>query len=129
MSPVIIFALGSSLLAILYGGVTVWRLLKQDSGSARMKEISSAIAQGAKAYLNRQYKTIAVIAVVLAALLYFAFNATTAVGFLIGAILSALAGYIGMNVSVRANSRVAQAASIGMKPALALAFQGGAITG
>src|SRR3989344_3242213 len=129
MSSVIWFALGSSLLALIYGGIAAVALLKKNSGNDRMKEIAAAIALGAKAYLNRQYKTIGIIAFILAVVLYFAFNATTAVGFLIGAILSALAGYIGMNVSVRANSRVAQAASIGMKPALALAFQGGAITG
>src|SRR3989338_1916788 len=129
MNPVITFALASSLLALLYGAVAANRLLKKDAGSARMKEISAAIREGAKAYLNRQYKTIGIIAFILAVVLYFAFNATTAVGFLIGAVLSGAAGYIGMNVSVRANSRVAQAASVGMKQALSLAFQGGAITG
>lgn len=129
MPSVIWFALVSSLLALLYGGISARRLLKMSAGNNRMKEISAAIAQGARAYLNRQYKTVAVIAVVLAAVLYFAFGATSAVGFLLGAILSALAGYIGMNVSVRANARVAQAASGGLKTALALAFQGGAITG
>jgi K(+)-stimulated pyrophosphate-energized sodium pump len=129
MSSIIWFALGSSLLALLYGIVAALRLLKKEAGSERMKEISGAIREGAKAYLNRQYKTIALIAVVLALVLYFAFNTTTAVGFLIGAILSAAAGYIGMNVSVRANARVAHAASGGLKPALALSFQGGAITG
>ena len=129
MNPVIVFALASSLLALLYGIVAATRLLKQNAGSERMKEISGAIAQGAKAYLNRQYKTVALVALILAVILYFAFNATTAIGFLIGAVLSALAGYIGMNVSVRANARVAQAATGGMKGALALAFQGGSITG
>lgn len=129
MNPVIWFSLGSAVLALIYGGLSAMSLLKKDAGNDRMKEISSAIATGAKAYLNRQYKTIAVIAVILAVVLYFAFGTATSAGFLLGAVLSALAGYIGMNVSVRANSRVAQAASIGMKPALALAFQGGAITG
>ncbi len=129
MSPIIQFALGSAVLAILYGIISATRILKRDAGNSRMKEISSAIAEGAKAYLNRQYKTIAVIGILVAIILYFAFNITTALGFIVGAILSALAGYIGMNVSVRANSRVAQAASVGLKDALALAFQGGAITG
>jgi len=129
MNPVIWFSLGSAVLALIYGGLSAMSLLKKDAGNDRMKEISSAIATGAKAYLNRQYKTIAIIAVILAVILYFAFGIATSAGFLVGAVLSALAGYIGMNVSVRANSRVAQAASIGMKPALALAFQGGAITG
>ena len=94
-----------------------------------MKEISAAIREGAKAYLNRQYKTISVIGILVALVLYFAFGAIMALGFLAGAVLSAAAGYIGMNVSVRANARVSHAASQGMKPALALAFQGGAITG
>ncbi len=129
MNSVIWFSLGSAVLALIYGGLSAMSLLKKDAGNARMKEISSAIATGAKAYLNRQYKTVAVVALVLGVILYFAFGTATSVGFLVGAVLSALAGYIGMNVSVRANSRVAQAASIGMKPALALAFQGGAITG
>ncbi len=129
MNSVIVFALGSSLLALVYGAIAASRLLKKSAGSDRMKEISSAIALGAKAYLNRQYKTIAVIAVVLFIILYFAFNLSTALGFLVGAVLSGAAGYIGMNVSVRANSRVAEASRLGMKQALALAFQGGAITG
>ena len=129
MSSVILFALASSLFALIYGAIAASRLLKKNAGNERMKEISAAIAEGAKAYLNRQYKTIGVIAVALAIILYFAFGATTAVGFLVGAILSAAAGYIGMNVSVRTNSRVAQAATGGIKGALALAFQGGAITG
>jgi len=129
MNSVIAFALGSSLLALIYGAVVASRLLKKSAGNDRMKEISSAIREGAQAYLNRQYKTIAVIALILAVILYFAFNATTAIGFIVGAVFSALAGYIGMNVSVRANSRVAEAAKTGLAPALALAFQSGAITG
>ncbi|TSC55927.1 MAG: K(+)-stimulated pyrophosphate-energized sodium pump, partial [Parcubacteria group bacterium Greene0416_79] len=129
MNPVIQFAIGSAVLAILYGIISTTRILKKDSGTERMKEISSAIAQGAKAYLNRQYRTIAVIGALIAIVLFVAFNLTTALGFIVGAVLSALAGYIGMNVSVHANSRVAQAASRGLKDALALAFQGGAITG
>ncbi|MSU55743.1 MAG: sodium-translocating pyrophosphatase [Candidatus Taylorbacteria bacterium] len=129
MSSVIWFAFGSSLLALIYGAIAASRLLKKDAGSARMQEISSAIREGAKAYLNRQYKTVAVVAIIMAVILFFALGLKSALGFLVGAILSAAAGYIGMNVSVRANTRVAQAASVGMKQALALAFQGGAITG
>ena len=141
MNSTILFAIGSSLLALVYGAVAASRLLKKDAGSDRMKEISAAIAQGAKAYLNRQYKTIAVIGIAVAVILFFALGLKSAIGFVVGAALSAAAGYIGMNVSVRANSRVAQAAadgmnpvrsregterasaSNGMKPALALAFQ------
>ncbi|MDO8564928.1 MAG: sodium-translocating pyrophosphatase [bacterium] len=129
MNPVITFALGSSLLAILFGIITALRIFKKDAGTARMREISSAIAQGARAFLNRQYKTIAVIALALTVVLHFALGVQTALGFLVGAILSAVAGYIGMHVSVRANVRVAHAAGIGLKPALALAFQGGSVTG
>jgi len=129
MSSVILFSLGSAVLAIIYGIVSALRIIKKDGGNARMQEISSAIMQGAKAYLNRQYKTVAIVAVILTVALYFALGLKSASGFLVGAALSAAAGYIGMNVSVRANSRVAQAATLGMKQALALAFQGGAITG
>jgi K(+)-stimulated pyrophosphate-energized sodium pump len=129
MSSTILFALGASLLAILYGLVSARRIIKKNPGSARMQEISGAIAQGAKAYLNRQYKTVAVVAIVLVVILYFALGLKSAAGFLVGAVLSAAAGYIGMHVSVRANTRVAHAASQGLKPSLSLAFQGGAITG
>jgi len=129
MNPIISFALGSSVLALISGGIMARRIFKKDAGNARMREIAEAIREGAKAYLNRQYKTIAVIAVILAVILYFAFGTLMTVGFLVGAVLSALAGFVGMNVSVRANSRVAQAATEGIRPALALAFQGGAVTG
>jgi len=124
-----LIALGSAGLAIIYGIILIWQVLKADAGSEKMKEIASAIQQGAKAYLNRQYKTVSIIAVLLAIILWFALGPKTAIGFLIGAIFSALAGYIGMNVAVRANVRTAQAASKGLKPALSLAFRGGAVTG
>ncbi len=122
-------ALGSAGLGIIYGLILIWQVLKADPGSAKMQEIATAIQQGAKAYLNRQYKTVAIIAVILAIILWLALGPKTAIGFLIGAIFSALAGYIGMNVAVRANVRTAQAASRGLKPALTLAFRGGAVTG
>jgi len=122
-------ALGSAALGIIYGLILIWQVLKADPGSEKMQEIAGAIQQGARAYLNRQYKTVAVIAVLLAIILWFALGPKTAIGFLIGAILSASAGYIGMNVAVRANVRTAQAASKGLKPALTLAFRGGAVTG
>lgn len=124
-----LIALGSAGLAVIYGLILIWQVLKAPAGSKKMQEIASAIQDGAKAYLNRQYKTVAVIALVLAAVLYFALDLKTAVGFLIGAILSASTGYIGMNVAVRANVRTAEAASKGLKPALSMAFRGGAVTG
>jgi len=122
-------ALGSAGLAIIYGLILIWQILKSDPGSEKMQEIANAIQQGAKAYLNRQYKTVAVIAIVLAIILWLALGPKTAIGFLIGAILSASAGYIGMNVAVRANVRTTQAAFGGLKPALSMAFRGGAVTG
>ena len=113
-------AFSSAGLAIIYGIILIWQILKADPGSEKMQEIARAIQAGARAYLNRQYKTVALIALFLAMILYFAFDLKTAVGFLLGAILSASTGYIGMNVAVRANVRTTQAASVGLKPALSV---------
>lgn len=115
MSSYIVFALASSLLAIVYGLVLASSILKKSTGSDKMQEIAKAIQEGAGAYLNRQYKTIGIIAVVLFGVLWFLINLNTALGFLVGAVLSALAGYIGMTVSVRANVRTAEAAKNGLK--------------
>ncbi len=125
----IYFALASALVAIVYGLLVSRWILKKEVGNKKMVEIAQAIQQGASAYMNRQYKTVAVVAVILAVVLYFALGIYSAIGFLIGAILSALAGYIGMFVSVRANIRVAEAARTGIKEAMDVAFKGGSVTG
>ena len=128
MSP-IVFALGSSLVAVVFALALIWKISKAPSGDPKMQEIARAIQIGAKAYLNRQYKTVAVVAVVVAIVIGIFLGWTTTAGFVIGAFASALAGYIGMNMSVRANVKTAEAAKKGLGQALGIAFEGGSVTG
>jgi K(+)-stimulated pyrophosphate-energized sodium pump len=128
MSPIIAFGLICGALGVVYALITASWVAKQSAGSEKMIAISDAIKEGATAFLNREYKTVAIVAVILAALLTF-LGKWTAVGFIIGAVGSALAGYIGMMVSVKANVRTTEAAKRGLHPALGLAFKGGSVTG
>ena len=127
MTNILIF--GPVVLTIAYSGwIIVW-LKRQSSGNPAMIAISKAIQEGSRAYLNRQYRVVAIVAVVLVLLLGFALGIQTAIGFVLGAVASAVAGYIGMNIAVRSNSKTTAAAEKGLAPALSLAFKAGSVTG
>lgn len=123
------FVIASGVLALLYGAFTSRSLLSLSTGTEKMQEIAAAIQEGARAYLNRQYFTITIVGAVICALLTFLLGRYVGIGFLIGAVLSGIAGYIGMNVSVRANVRTSEAARRGLQPALDVSFRSGAVTG
>ena len=130
MSNVFLLVFGCGFLALLYGVYAIRSVLAAPAGTDRMQEIAGAIQEGANAFLNRQYKAIAVAGLVIGVLLGLALGLKVAIGFFIGAVLSSLTGYIGMNVSVRANVRTAEAARIsGLDGGLEIAFKSGAVTG
>jgi K(+)-stimulated pyrophosphate-energized sodium pump len=127
--PIVYIAIACGLIAVLYGLVTSQQVLRAPAGDQKMQDIAAAIQEGAKAYLGRQYTTIAIVGVVVAAVMFFTLGALSTVAFLIGAILSGVAGYVGMNISVRANVRTAEAARGSLQGGLTLAFRAGAVTG
>ncbi len=122
-------AFGAGIVSLAFAAYLVWSILSKASGSPKMQEIAKAIQEGAQAYLMRQYKTLVLFVVLLAALIAWLLNVQTGIAFLAGVLCSALAGYVGMMVSVRANVRTAEAAKAGLSPALGIAFRGGAVTG
>jgi K(+)-stimulated pyrophosphate-energized sodium pump len=127
---ILIYALFASVVALAYGAFLIYKILKQPAGNSKMREIASAIQEGASAYLSRQYQTVGMVALaVIFIMLITGFSMNTISAFVVGAVFSALAGFIGMNVSVRANVRTAEAAKNGMGSALSLAFEGGSVTG
>jgi K(+)-stimulated pyrophosphate-energized sodium pump len=130
MDTILWYAIGAGVLALLYASYLIYKILKKPAGEGKMLEIAGAIQQGAKAYLSRQYKTVGIVAIVVVVLMYVTgFSWQTILAFAIGAIFSALAGFVGMNISVRGNVRTTEAAKSGLSQALSLAFEVGSVTG
>jgi len=125
----LLIAIACGVIAVLYGILTIMQVLKAPAGNERMRDIASAVQEGAQAYLARQYRTIAIVGVVVVALVFYFLGPVSAVGFLIGALLSGVTGFVGMNVSVKANVRTAEAARTSLQGGLTMAFRSGAITG
>ena len=129
MTHILSISVVASLASLVYGAFLIWQILKKSPGDDKMQAIQKAIQEGAEAYLKRQNKTVLAVGLVVAVIMYVWLGLTTALGFIVGAVASAAAGYVGMMVSVRANSRVAEEAKNGLSPAFILAFRGGAVTG
>ena len=127
MSIALAVAIVCGVLAVVYGLFTTRQVLSADAGNERMREIAGAIQEGASAYLNRQYRAIGLVGIVVGAILWLLLGKEVAIGYFIGAVLSGVAGYLGMNVSVRANVRTAQAARNSLSEALSIAFRSGAV--
>ena len=126
---ILLFTIAAGFISIIYGYFTGKYILRSSAGNKKMQEIASAIQVGAKAYLNRQYKTIAIVGVVVLFIIGYLFTILVGVGYLIGATLSGIAGYVGMLVSVQANVRTAEASRKGLSQGLSIAFKSGAVTG
>ena len=129
MTELFALVIACGLIALAYGILASRSIVTADAGNEKMQQIASAIQEGAAAYLNRQYLTIGGVGLVVTVILAVTLGFAVAAGFVIGAVLSGVAGYVGMNVSVRANVRTAQAATVGLAPALNIAFKSGAVTG
>ena len=129
VETILLYTIAAGFLSVVYGYLTGKNILNSSTGNLKMQEIASAIQIGAKAYLARQYKTIAIVGVVVLVIVSYAFSLLVGLGYLIGAVLSGIAGYVGMLVSVQANVRTAEASRKGLASGLSVAFKSGAVTG
>ena len=129
IDTILLYTIGAGFISIIYGFLTGKHILSSSAGNTKMQDIASAIQIGAKAYLNRQYKTIGIVGIVVLVIISYAFSILVGLGYLIGATLSGIAGYVGMLVSVQANVRTAEASRKGLSQGLSIAFKSGAVTG